>query len=179
MRTYRTFIAVLLSPELKSRIALIQQKFRHIHCDVKWTAEENLHITLKFLGDVQEDMLSEVCSAVEKAAVGFAPFDLEIKGAGAFPNTRKPQIIWVGVESGGEKLAKLAASIEDELSLLGFEREKKRFSAHITIGRVKSPKGMEALSQAIQSGKVRTRHTYEELGPACIDGFVHDRQYLG
>ncbi len=151
MRSLRTFVAVLLSPELKSRINVVQQDLRQIHCDVKWTAEENLHITLKFLGEVKENRMGEVCSAVENAAVGkFDPFDLCIGGVGAFPNTKKPQIIWIGAKSGSETLAKLAASIEDELCRLGFERERKRFSAHITIGRARSSKGFEDLSRAIQ-----------------------------
>jgi len=154
MDQIRTFIAVLISPELKSRIGAIQQSFKALPCDVKWVAEENFHITLKFLGNVGEGKMDAVCAAAKEAAkAGPSRFELEFAEVGAFPNNRRPQVIWVRAPKGEEEMADLARRLDDALAPLGFEREKKRFSAHVTIGRVRSPRGLGSLAEALQSAE--------------------------
>ena len=151
MDQIRTFIAVLISPELKSRIGAIQQSFKGLPCDVKWVAEENFHITLKFLGNVGEDRMDALCAAAQEAAkAGPSRFEMAFAEIGAFPNNRRPQVIWVGARKGEEEMAELARRLDDALAPLGFEREKKRFNAHVTIGRARSPRGLESLAEALQ-----------------------------
>jgi len=167
MEQIRTFIAVLISPELKSRIGEVEENFKKLPCDVKWVAEENLHITLKFLGNVSENKLEAVCSAVQKTAAAIpSGFELAMSGVGAFPNIGRPQVIWVGVHKGGEEMAKLAELLDDALSGLGFEKEKKRFSAHVTIGRARSPRGLDSLAEAIRTMQA------EDLGSETIESIA-------
>ena len=167
MDQIRTFIAVLISPELKSRIGAIQQSFKALPCDVKWVVEENFHITLRFLGNVGEGKMEAVCAAAQEAAkTGPSRLEMAFSGAGAFPSVRRPQVIWVGARKGEEEMAELARRLDDALAPLGFEREKKRFNAHLTIGRVRSPRGLESLAEAIQSAEA------EDLGSEMIESIA-------
>ena len=154
MDQIRTFIAVLISPELRSKIGAVQQNFKGLPCDVKWVAEENFHITLKFLGNVGEDKMEAVYTATEEAAKASpSGFELAFTKVGAFPNNRRPQVIWVGARKGEEEMAELARRLDDALVPLGFKKEKKRFSAHVTIGRVRSPSDLGSLAEALQSAE--------------------------
>jgi 2'-5' RNA ligase len=133
----RTFVAVETPPEVQSRAAELVNRLRTADAKVKWVEPKNLHWTLKFLGNVEMVEIPEVCSAVEEAAKQFAPFDLEARGAGAFPNLRKPRTIWLGVGEGADEMVELHAAIERALSKLGFREEGRRFRPHITLGRVR------------------------------------------
>lgn len=133
----RTFIAVLLSDELKHRIASVQDEFKNVAPDFKWVEPENFHVTVKFLGNVPESRIQAIEAATERAADRFVPFDLEISGAGAFPNPRRPRVVWVGLTTGTDALKGLVERVEREMIALGFPKEDKPFKAHITIGRAR------------------------------------------
>lgn len=150
MKAFRTFVAVLIDEHIRESISRVQNEVKKLAPDVKWVAPENLHVTLKFLGDVQEDALPEVFSAVEKAAGSVRSFELAMSGLGAFPNPQRARVVWVGAEKGREELIELAAAVEAELVSTGFAREEKPFKAHVTIGRIRdrAPRGLaEALTQ--------------------------------
>jgi 2'-5' RNA ligase len=98
-----------------------------------------MHLTAKFLGDVAADKIPQVCDAVAQAVAGVAPFDLEIRGAGAFPNAARPRTIWIGTGSGEAQLNLLAERLEAALMKLGFDRENRPFHGHLTLGRVRRP----------------------------------------
>jgi 2'-5' RNA ligase len=135
--TIRTFISVHIPGAVREAIGSWMGRLRPIGEDVKWVRCENLHLTLKFLGDVEESRVAAVGSAVEKAVSSRPPFNLALGGTGAFPNVRRPSVLWIGVPLGAEPMVALAAGIESELAGLGFDREKRPFSAHLTLGRVR------------------------------------------
>jgi 2'-5' RNA ligase len=116
---------------------------------VAWVAAENLHITLKFLGGVETPRLELVEKALERAVAGAAPFDLTIAGLGAFPTPTRPRVIWAGAVGGKSELVALAGRVERELAPIGFPREERPFSPHVTLGRVREPRRNERLGEAL------------------------------
>ncbi|MCE5200123.1 MAG: RNA 2',3'-cyclic phosphodiesterase [Armatimonadota bacterium] len=151
MKVIRTFVAVLIDEELRQNIAEVQSRVKKLAPDVKWVAPENFHVTLKFLGDVEEDALSQVFTAVEEAARRCSPFDLSMSGLGAFPNPSRARVVWAGISDGRDKVSDLASKVDESLSKLGFGKEDKPFKAHITIGRVKDSRNLGRLAEAIQN----------------------------
>jgi 2'-5' RNA ligase len=133
----RTFVAVNIDSAVRERVARLVDRFRAAGADVKWVASPNLHITLKFLGDVDAKEIHRVCEAVQKAVADAPPFEFEIRGAGAFPKASRPRTVWLGVAQGREELIDLNKRIEPALEKLGFRREARRFQPHLTIGRVR------------------------------------------
>ncbi|MGB2768879.1 MAG: RNA 2',3'-cyclic phosphodiesterase [Candidatus Zixiibacteriota bacterium] len=152
----RTFIAVELPEKIKSEIEQLQAPFKKTDTFVSWVKPKNIHVTLKFLGEVPEERMNEVFSATEKALEGTRKFTMSLRGTGAFPNPRRPRVIWVGAGSGGEELSQMAVRIEQEMEKIGFPKEKRKYSAHFTIGRVKSPKNIEKLMELVSSSDFQT-----------------------
>ncbi|MCE5313430.1 MAG: RNA 2',3'-cyclic phosphodiesterase [Armatimonadota bacterium] len=173
MKVIRTFAAVLIDEDIRRKVAEVQSQVKKLAPDVKWVAPENFHITLKFLGDVREDNMSQVIAALEEAVQGFSAFDLAISGVGAFPNPARARVVWVGSSDGCEKMVELASSIDKKLSELGFEKEEKSFKAHITIGRVKTSRFLRALAEGI--GKVDA----DNLGIQRVSGVALMQSELG
>jgi 2'-5' RNA ligase len=140
MPKLRTFIAVETPPEVIGRAAKLAKALAPAaaEADVKWVEPENLHWTVKFLGDVDPRDLAEICQALSAAARKVAPFRMTVAGAGAFPNIAKPRTLWLGAGNGGEALVHLAETVEAEMMRIGFRREGRRFEPHLTIGRVRS-----------------------------------------
>jgi 2'-5' RNA ligase len=137
-RRIRTFVAVELDDATRRAATDLIEEFRGISADVKWVESENLHLTLKFLGEVEEREIHRVCQIVERAVAEIAAFDLEVRGVGAFPNPNRPRTIWLGGGRGSEELGNLAARIESALAAIGYPKESRRFSPHLTIGRVRN-----------------------------------------
>ncbi len=136
----RTFIAIELPPELKENIFSRTDSLREVARSVKWVAADNLHITLKFLGNTPEEQLPEIEKAVRGAVSMHQAFDMVFTGAGAFPESSRkpPRVIWVGVEA-PETLFKIQSSVDTAMAALGYEPESRSYSPHLTIGRVKQP----------------------------------------
>jgi len=147
----RTFIAINLPDSVRERIAEFQAKLKQDRADVKWVRPESIHITLKFLGDVEEEKMDGVAQAVQRSVEGMSAFTVSVEGTGTFPNDRRPRVLWVGVEEGAEKLADLAMNLDRELSGLGFEGEKRKYSAHLTIGRVRSLNRMDGTVESMRA----------------------------
>lgn len=103
---------------------------------VKWSDPEGMHLTLKFFGGIDESRLPELMKALARAAAA-APFRARLSGIGAFPDARKPQVLWAGTAEGGPEFVRLARRIEDESEEIGFEPEPRPFRPHVTLGRVK------------------------------------------
>ena len=155
MKVIRTFVALLISEDLKRNILRVQEEVKKLAPDVKWVAPENLHVTLKFLGSVPEDVLPRVFAAVEEAVGGRPAFELSVVGLGAFPNPAKARVVWVGIQEGRDELIELARNVDWKLARLGFAREEKEFKAHITIGRARMGKFVKGLAGAIESAGAR------------------------
>ncbi len=152
----RTFIAIELPDSIKKKIGEVQAPLKKTDTFVSWVKPGNIHVTLKFLGEVPEDKIDSVYAATEKAVKGAKRFTMSLKGMGGFPNLRRPRVIWIGAGSGEAELSHLAGRIEEEMEKIGFPKEKRKFSAHFTIGRVKSPKNIEQLAAQVASSDFLT-----------------------
>ena len=137
MPTIRTFIAVEISRDVRSNLERWIRSLQPKVNGVKWVETHHLHVTLKFLGDVAPDHLPEITDTVSQAAAQVEPFTLEFFGSGAFPNAKAPRTLWVGCRNGAEQLTRLAGTIDEALMQLGFPKESRPFSPHLTIGRAK------------------------------------------
>ncbi len=146
----RLFIAVNLEEELKKRIVPLREKLKKTAADVKWVVVENLHLTLKFLGEVSEERATQIEPVVAPVLASFPPFEMRLSGFGIFPNFNYPRVIWLGIEEGSENLKGLSEKIEDSLVPLGFEKEERTFTAHLTLGRVRSLKNKPELIKKIE-----------------------------
>lgn len=136
-QTIRTFIAVQLDSVLRQRAVEIIRTLQAVPGDVKWVEPENLHFTLKFLGDVESREIHKVCQLAEQAVADLVPFEFEVHGAGAFPSLSRPRTFWLGARQGHEEMVVLAERLENALLKLGFRRETRRFQPHLTIGRLR------------------------------------------
>lgn len=145
----RTFVCIEIPDSIKARIAELQDSLRPIKTSVSWTKPSNIHLTLKFLGGVSASRIERVGKAVERAAVGISPFEVEVSGAGCFPSPRSPRVLWVGLSRIPDELRKLYASLEEELEQIGFEREKRRLSPHLTIGRIREPRNAQLIAEGL------------------------------
>ena len=134
----RAFVALSVPPRVKSSLeTVVQQLAAQIPGGVRWAGSDGIHLTLKFLGNIDSAQADDVARAMERASLEVSPFSLLLSGLGAFPNESRPRVIWAGVQGGLESVAKLQAMIEAEVSGLGFPREKRAFTPHLTLGRVR------------------------------------------
>ena len=134
----RAFIAIEISEEARAALAALQEALRPVGADVGWTRPESLHLTLRFLGEIDERQAGAVAAAMREGARAWPPLALRLSGTGAFPNARRPRILWAGLDGELERLAGLQAAIEARLVGLGFAREEKPFHPHLTLGRIKT-----------------------------------------
>jgi 2'-5' RNA ligase len=145
----RAFVAVKISDQQRQAIASILEELSQLDVRVKWVAPENLHITLKFLGDTDEEILPQIYKSIENAIGDSLSFDFLLEGVGQFPNARNPRVIWAGIREGYESLRALSSRIDQAVRPFGFKPEKRRFSAHLTIGRVKDNRNINILMNEI------------------------------
>ena len=135
----RLFIALLLEPGVLDRLASFQRQQQKADTagSVRWVQPEGIHLTLKFLGEVPSSRLPEIVRALESALRGAQAPILSLGSTGAFPNARRPRVLWVGVEETGTALGKLVGAVEEAMAGLGWEREGRAFQPHLTLGRVR------------------------------------------
>jgi len=161
----RLFVAIHLPQEVRGRLASVQDRLRRAQADVSWVKPANLHITLKFLGETEPTRRQRIDSVLAEAGRRAAPFSLAVAGVGAFGG-RIPRVVWVGVREGAAPLEALAAAVENGLARLGFPKEKRGFTAHFTLGRVRSPQNAESLLAAIRD------EPPELFGTVSVERFV-------
>jgi len=149
MPTVRTFIAVDLSARVKAQIAGLIAELSPLSSAVRWVQPEGLHLTLKFLGEIPEARLADIFASLEKALTGRPSFRFRLSGTGGFPSLRRPRVLWIGLREGREQLQELSGLVEKALVPCGFPPEKRPFSPHLTIGRIKSPHGIQALLEKL------------------------------
>lgn len=145
----RTFICLEIPASIKDRIAVLQSSLRHIDAQVSWIKPSNIHLTIKFLGDVPVTRVDDVYAAARRAALDIKSFEIEVGGAGCFPSKKNPRALWIGLASLAESLKQLHSAVEDELYGEGFPRESKGFSPHLTIGRIRSPRNSAKLAEEL------------------------------
>jgi 2'-5' RNA ligase len=157
MEPVRCFIAVELPDEVKAGLKELQAQLKSgRQAQVKWVDPYSIHLTLKFLGGVDGARIGPITAAMEEASQGIPPFSLKVEGLGAFPNLRRVQVVWVGVSGEVDRLAALQQRLESNLAQLGFAPEKRRFTPHLTLARVRdraSAGEREGLGQLIAGTK--------------------------
>jgi 2'-5' RNA ligase len=150
MARVRTFIAVEVGEAIRNNAVALQQTLAKPGVNVNWVPAENIHITLLFLGEVNERDLPAVCRVVADTAAGEPPFAFRVSRVGAFPNLRRPKVIWAGLTDGAAELARLHDRLEQPLLDLGcYRREDRPYTPHLTLGRVKSEADGQALSPVL------------------------------
>lgn len=145
----RAFIAIELSPQIKEELSKVQTDLKAVGADVKWTKPQSMHLTLKFLGNITQEKVEEIKKVLGGISSRHKPFDISLFKIGGFPKLEYPRVIWVGIDKGCSEAEAIAKDLEEELSQIGFEKEKRPFAAHLTLGRVKSPKGRSELVSKI------------------------------
>ena len=144
MPRLRTFIAVEMSPTVIGRAQQLIRELQTSGAEVNWVKPAQMHLTLKFLGDVPDTETPDICRVVAAAAKTVEPFEVVCRGAGAFPDLDNPKTLWLGFTQGTEELVELQTAIEDALKKeMGYGREQRRFHPHLTLGRVKWCDGPE------------------------------------
>ncbi len=153
MGNRRLFVALDPPEPVRRRLAALAVELRRTagrHADeVRWVPAENVHLTLQFLGAVPEERVPEIESAVRGAAAAARPLSLELKGAGGFPNARRPRVVWAGLAGEVAALGALVADLGRRLAPLGFAPEERPFSAHLTLGRARDGRGAPGLAGAL------------------------------
>jgi len=134
----RTFVAIELSDQIKTYLNKIQNQLRTSGADIKWVEPENIHLTLKFLGEIDDKKLAKVVEILKATAADGFEFYLRLASLGAFPNLNSPRVIWVGLDQGDKETKEIAETLEDKLAEIGIPEENRSFSSHITIGRSRS-----------------------------------------
>ena len=136
----RCFVALELPPEVQEAAGGVLRDLQGSGADVKWVRPGNLHVTLKFLGEIKEGMVPALGQALGRACAGRPALELTLAGVGAFPDPRRPQVVWLGLTGDTAALAELAGALEQELAGLGFAPEARPFKAHVTLGRMRRGK---------------------------------------
>ena len=143
----RAFIAIDLPEALHTALAEAQQNFQSAARDARWTRPEGIHLTVKFLGEISDAQTKQVVEALTQIGP-FEPFSIEVKGFGFFPQAQRPRVFWAGVMA-PPALAELAAQVENRMEKIGFAREARALSPHLTLARFQVPRPQPALEAAI------------------------------
>lgn len=172
----RTFIALELSDEIYENLGkLIEDLKKGVHFTPalpNWLRPKSIHLTLKFLGNIEESMVEEIGEVLKRAASESHPFTLRIRGLGVFPGPRRPRVLWCGVTKGEKQTVPLQKKIDRWLLPLGFEKERRPFHPHLTLARIKSLKGAGALMNIIKA------HQQSYVGECLIDKVILFRSQL-
>jgi len=147
---FRAFVSA--DVEKSEKILSLLKGLQKTNADLKLVNPESIHITLKFLGDTPESIVPDITEIIRKSVLGIPPFALKFRGMGAFPNLNRINVVWVGIFN-PEQLTRIADLLDDKLAGLGFRKEGRRFSPHLTLARVKSPRNIEALQRLIAENR--------------------------
>ncbi len=143
--TIRSFIAIKLPDDIRRAVAELIDELRKTEADVKWVPADKIHITLTFLGNTDDSLIPKIKDRISKKLSHFNAFYIKIVGVGCFPSEKRPRVLWVGIEI-SDALRSIQKDIDTEAAELGFALEERPFSPHLTIGRVRSQKGIAELS---------------------------------
>jgi len=145
----RIFVCIEIPEEIRNRIESLQNRLRQTGAEVSWTKAANIHLTLKFLGNVAASRLSTVCGAVEEAVQGKSVIPIQVSQTGCFPSPRSPRVLWIGINSRASALQALQTSVQASLARIGFAETARPFEPHLTVGRVKSQRNVGRLVTAL------------------------------
>ncbi len=146
----RTFIAIDIPEDLKKKIASVQEQMKQFNAPVRWVSKPSFHLTLKFLGYIDESTVSTVCKQLDAIAQSFKPFRISLRRLGTFPDLSSPRVIWMGVRDDGDLLSQINEKVESAMDTLDFEKETRPYSPHLTLGRVKGKDNLFRLATFIK-----------------------------
>lgn len=159
MDNLRTFIAIDLPDDIRGRMHAAISSLDHGSREVNWVKPENIHITLKFLGNTEPGTIEKIKEAIGSSVAGIKPMLLSINGIGGFPSLKSPRVLWAGVLENPE-LTRLHANIEERLTTAGFERDSRVFHPHITLCRIKSIRDSMELGAAANASGIAIKETF-------------------
>ncbi|UCE73704.1 MAG: RNA 2',3'-cyclic phosphodiesterase [Methanomassiliicoccales archaeon] len=160
--TFRAFISV--DVEVQSKLEEFWEKLKGSNAPMKLVELENIHMTLKFLGDTDEKLIDDIAGVMALSVESTEPFTVELKGTGAFPNLNYMKVIWVGLEN-AEGLVDIAKTLNRELEKLGFQKEKKGFRPHVTLARVKGARNKNRVQEILREYE---KETFSSQRVECI-----------
>jgi 2'-5' RNA ligase len=161
----RTFIGIDIGEGIRDKAVALQESLARTGAEVKWASADSLHITLLFLGEVDDRELHAICRAVKQVTAHEPPFTLHMSGVGAFPNLRHPKILWAGITDGADALRRLYDDLETKmLDLGGYRKEERGYTPHLTLGRVKAER--DSITLAPELAK---RQTSWDGGKTTVD----------
>jgi len=151
----RAFLAIEPPETVRQAMAVVQNRLKYcVSGAISWVRPEGIHLTLKFFGNIAETDIDRISAAVEPVAARFAPLDLQVRRVGLFPDSRRPRVIWLGLEGDVSALKALQEEADRELERYGFSREDRPFRAHLTLARIKSPRGLTGLDRIMKKSEV-------------------------
>jgi 2'-5' RNA ligase len=157
VRIIRAFISIDLPEDIKTNLTRLQNILKAGNYSwLRWVKPEGIHLTLKFLGDVSSDKIDEITMAINDAVRGTGPFSLHIEGTGVFPNLKRIQVVWVGLDGDLDILRNLQQRVEDNMEILGYPAEGREFTPHLTLARVRlqpPPHELEKFTQVLTTTK--------------------------
>jgi 2'-5' RNA ligase len=176
METLRTFIAIELDGTLKAALHCAQERLggQVPARSVRWVQPDGIHLTLKFLGDTPADKVEAVKAALARAAAKVEPFHFSLVGLGAFPNTRQPRVVWVGLQEPSGALSRLQREVEVQVAPLGFPTERRAFSPHLTLGRVQQVASRTDVRQIGEAVAASLVDTLGEMRVMCVFYIMSD-----
>jgi len=149
----RAFLAVEISDEVRQAIIELREPLQKgtvfTGMQPSWSSPQSMHLTIKFLGNVEEDAVQKIAQRLAPVCAALGPFTFGVRGLGVFPSPQRPRVLWVGIKKADEELQRLHLAVEGALAPLGFAREERAFHPHLTLARFKSSRGAKALEQAM------------------------------
>ena len=162
----RTFIAIEIPQDVISDIDEIQQALKSYRFSIKWVRPESIHLTLKFLGNIDPAAVESINRVLKTTVDSFKPFSIQAKGLGVFPGVKRPRVIWMGIVGQKDRLAGLQRNLDKNLNDIGFARDKRPFKGHLTLGRAKGR------IDARRIGSVLTEYSNFEAQPFTVGSLI-------
>ena len=151
--TIRAFIAIELNSDTQEGLARIQSELRSARADVKWVKPQNIHLTLKFLGNIDSSQAEKIKQILDEIGNKFKSFESDLNELGAFPKPKTPRVIWVGMQKGKDQVISIVNDLENKISEIGILREDRTFHPHVTLGRLRSPHNRSGLVEFLEKNK--------------------------
>ena len=149
--TIRAFIACEFPKTIKSAIGNVQENLKSYRLKVRWVRPENIHLTLKFLGNIESAIVRRIAGAISESVKGYDPISISAKGIGVFPSLKRPRVLWAGLAGETDALRQLHRNLEDNMDRTGFPKENRHFKGHLTLGRFRGRADPKQLIDAIKA----------------------------
>ena len=163
--TYRTFLAIDPPEAVRREMGRIQEQMkRTVRGLIRWIHPEGIHLTLKFFGDITGDDITRIADAAEQEATTKKPLELQVKTVGVFPDLKRPRVVWLGMAGDVDRLLALQTALDKRFAALGFPKEDRPFRAHLTLGRIKTSKGLLGMAQAVEQGAAAEAGSFRAAG---------------